>query len=235
MNKEIIKFLKSNNLELSIISSPTLLDKLDNTDANLIDSFNESNTPFISEVQKLDKSLYGGIGADHWVVYTFGSKAGFMPVVTNEDGIISYSQVVGCIEEGRAQLWGIGTRKDHQRKGLGTLTFEITKEVCRSLGKHKLEINVEPENVSNKIYCKYKPKILCFGEFYPNESPRNILSVSLNPDTDPLIKSSFEASAYDYKKMKELHSLPGEKYLLDWKIKDEIPYIIIGLNEKFKI
>ena len=220
---------------MNIVSSPTLFNKLDNIEANLIDSFKESNTFFIEEVQKLDKNLYGGIGADHWVVYTFGSKAGIMPVIKNKGEIVSYSQVVGCIEEDKVQLWGLGTNKTYQRKGLGALTFEVTKEICKKLGKNKLEINVEPENVSNKIYCKYDPKILSFGKFYPNESPRNILSVSLNPRSNLLIDSKFEISAYDYEKMREVHNMSGEKYLLDWKKENGIPYMQIGLNGKFKI
>lgn len=216
---------------MNIVSAPSLFDKLNGIDINLKNCFDESTVSFITEIQKLDKNLYGDIGADHWIIYTFGSKAGFMPAITKDNDIISYSQVVGCIEGDKAQLWGLGTKKSYQQKGLGTLTFETTKEICRKLDKNKLEINVEPENVSNKIYCKDKPEILSFGKFYPNESPRNILSVSLNSNNDPFIDSEFKINAYDYKKMKRVSSSPRKKYLLDWMIEDETPYLIIGLNE----
>jgi ribosomal protein L3 len=178
----------------------------------------------MSKVQQLDKNLYGGMGADYWVVYTFGAKAGMMSVIMKRDEIISYSQVVGCIESDKAQLWGLGTSKKYQSMGYGTLMYKITKKFCKIFNKKKLEINVEPENISNKIYCKDEPEILAFGKFYPHESPRNILSVNLSQHISR-DGTYHVVNVFDYNEMKKVISLKGKKYLKDWYVKNGNPFL----------
>jgi len=165
--------------------------------------------------------------AEHWVIYTFGVKAGMMLIVTRGDEIISYSQVVGCMEFDKAQLWGLGTNKKYQLKGYGTLTYEITKQLCKVFEKKKLEINVEPENPSNKIYCKDKPEILAFGKFYPTESPRSMLSVDLYHYTSENCGKFYHINAFDYEKMKEIVCSNSKNYLIDWYVKNNTPFLRI--------
>lgn len=182
--KELIKKVKELELELYLIGTKYLpnFKNIKKLPICFIDALDEKNVSYISKIQQLDKELYGGIGADHWVVYTFGAKAGFMLVLSkpNFSEIISYSQTVGCIDPHIVQLWGLGTNKIYQRRGFGTLTYKLTKEFCKLFRKKTLEINVEPENISMKIYVKDNPIIKGYGQFYPNQSPRLILSVSLN-------------------------------------------------------
>lgn len=195
-----------------------------------VNSLCENNEPFITKIQKLDRDLYGGMGAEDWVVYTFGAKAGFMAVIMKNNKIISFSQVVGCVEGKKAQLWGLGTKKEYQNKGFGTLTYKLSKEICKKFGKNKVDVNVEPENVSNKIYSKDRPEIVAFGKYYPDESPRLILSVSLTNRKIPDISQTFAVGAYDYTELKKVLNKTGKKYLLDWSLKENTPYLLVGMR-----
>jgi ribosomal protein S18 acetylase RimI-like enzyme len=181
--EELLSEVDAKGLDVKILCEPNtckLISKaVNNAKISTINAYEDEGILLAKKIQELDVKLYNKMGAPHWVVFTFGAKTGFTTVIVKEKEIISYCQISGCIDANKVQLWGLGTSKEYQHKGYATLCYKLTKKICKYLGKNYIEINVEPSNISNKIYEKDKPKLVASGDFYPNEEKRNILQVKI--------------------------------------------------------
>lgn len=228
------QLLKQQGYSLYFLSSKTF------SVGKSINPLRTKDIKIIEELQKLDEELYGGMGAPYWVIFTFGIQTGFIPIITDSnEKIISYAQISGTLNSEIAQLWGLGTNPPYQKQGFGTLTYVISKKMCKKLGMSTLHINVEPSNNSVRIYAKDKPEIIAFGEFYPEEEARMVLEVNLKKEPILEIEETKKLSAQEvYEELPSLldatQNTSYKVFVADWEVIGGLPHLTLTIGKNIK-